>query len=63
MLKAYAGYDPARIRTHDARFTAPVWPGETIAVELWRDAGVVSFQARAKERDVLVVRNGRTILS
>jgi acyl dehydratase len=62
VLKAYAGYDPARIRAHDARFSAPVWPGETIAVELWRDGDVVSFQARARERDVLVVRHGRTLL-
>jgi acyl dehydratase len=62
VLKAYADYDPARIRAHDARFTAPVWPGETLAVELWRDGDTVSFQARASERDVLVVRHGRSLL-
>jgi acyl dehydratase len=62
VLKAYAGYDAARIRSHDARFSAPVFPGETISVDLWRDGDVVSFQARVKARDVVVVRHGRTLL-
>jgi acyl dehydratase len=62
VLKACAGYDPAGIRAHDARFTAPVWPGETLTVELWRDGDAVSFQAWVRERDALVIRNGRTLL-
>ena len=35
--------------TQDLRFTAPVFPGETLRAEIWRDG---SFRARVVERDV-----------
>jgi acyl dehydratase len=62
MLQAYTDFDPAPIRSHQARFSAPVFPGETITVDLWRDGDVVSFQARVKDREALVIRNGKTVL-
>ena len=51
-------YDHTMIRGLDVRFSAPVYPGETIITDMWRDGGIVSFQCRLKERDVVVVRNG-----
>lgn len=59
ILKTCCGYDPARFRSLDLRFSAPVYPGETIRTEMWRDDGVVSFRARAAERNVVVLNNGR----
>jgi acyl dehydratase len=41
------------------RFSAPVFPGETIRTEIWRDGGVVSFRARVLERDAIAISNGR----
>ena len=41
------------------RFSAPVFPGETIRTEIWRDGGVVSFRARVIERDAIAINNGR----
>ena len=41
------------------RFSAPVFPGETIRIEMWRDGPVVSFRARVVERDVVAINNGR----
>ena len=41
------------------RFSAPVYPGETIRTEIWRDGAVLSFRARAVERDVVAINNGR----
>ncbi len=41
------------------RFSAPVFPGETIRTEIWRDGDVVSFRSRALERNVTVLDNGR----
>jgi acyl dehydratase len=41
------------------RFSAPVFPGETIRTEMWRDGAVVSFRARVAERDVIAINNGR----
>lgn len=62
VLAAWCDHDATRVRHHAVRFSAPVFPGETIAVDLWRDGDVISFEARVKERDVTVIRNGKTLL-
>lgn len=62
VLGAYAANDPARIKSHSARFSAPVFPGETITVDMWRDGDVVSFEARVASRNATVIKNGRTVL-
>ncbi len=59
ILKSLCGYDPARLTSIAGRFSAPVFPGETIRTELWRDGTVVSFRARVVERDVVAINNGR----
>jgi acyl dehydratase len=59
VLKTMCGYDPARLTSFACRFSAPVYPGETIRTEMWRDGAVVSFRARVVERDVIAVNNGR----
>lgn len=44
----------------DGRFSAPVYPGETIRTEIWREAGgIAAFQARVVERDQIVLTHGR----
>ena len=48
-----------RFKGLDLRFSAPVYPGETIRTEMWRDDNVVSFRARVVERDIVVLNNGR----
>ena len=59
LLKTLCGYDPARLRRMDLRFSAPVFPGETIRTEIWKDAaGRASFRARVVERDLIVLNNG-----
>ena len=55
LLKALCGYDPARLTAMAGRFSAPVFPGETIRTEIWRDGNVVSFRARVMERDVVAI--------
>jgi acyl dehydratase len=50
---------PARFKSIAGRFSAPVYPGETLRTEMWRDGPVVSFRARLAERDVIVLNNGR----
>lgn len=59
LLKTVCSYDPARLIAMSVRFTAPVFPGETIRTEIWRDGGVISFRARVMERDVIAINNGR----
>jgi acyl dehydratase len=62
VLETFAEYDPARIASHQARFSSPVFPGETLTVDLWRDGDIVSFEARVKDRDVTVIKNGKSAL-
>ncbi len=63
LLKSVCGYNPERLKVMSVRFSTPVFPGETIRTEIWQDAedagAVVSFRARVKERDAVVINNGR----
>jgi acyl dehydratase len=59
LLKTLCGYEPRRLVSFGCRFSAPVFPGETIRTEMWRDGNVVSFRARVVERDVIAINNGR----
>jgi len=59
LLKTLCGYDPSRLISFGCRFSAPVFPGETIRTEIWRDGAIVSFRARVIGRDVVAINNGR----
>lgn len=59
LLRALCGYDAARLRRVEARFSAPVFPGETIRTEIFSGG---AFRARVVERDVVVVNNGRAVV-
>jgi acyl dehydratase len=58
ILRTICGYDPLRMRSIAGRFSTPVFPGETIRTEMWRDGSVVSFRAIAVERDAIAISNG-----
>lgn len=59
LLKTLCGYQPARVLRIAARFCAPVYPGETIRTEIWREApGRAGFRCRVVERDVIVLDHG-----
>jgi len=62
VLTGITDFDPAPILSHQVRFSAPVFPGDTITVDLWRDGKVISFEARVKARNVTVIKNGKTVL-
>jgi len=62
VLKTMCGYDSSRLMSFSGRFSAPVFPGETIRTEMWRDGPIVSFRARVVERDVVAINNGRAEL-
>ena len=50
---------PERLRRMDARFSKPVYPGETIRTNIWREGnGRAAFRAYSVERDLLVLNNG-----
>lgn len=63
LLKSVCIYQPERLSAMAGRFSAPVFPGETIRTEIWRDGCVISFRARLVERDVVAINNGRAEVS
>ena len=62
VLQGITDFDPDQIFSHQARFSAPVIPGDTITVDMWQDGKVISFEARVKERNATVIKNGKTVL-
>ena len=59
LLRTLCGYDPARLKRMDVRFSTPVFPGETIRTEIWREGGkTFGFRCRVLERDVVAINNG-----
>ena len=59
LLKTCCGYDPARLKSMEGRFSSPVYPGETIRTEMWVDGPIVSFRSSVPARNVTVLDNGR----
>ncbi len=59
VLRAVCGYDPSRLLSLGGRFSAPVFPGETIRTEMWIDGNVVSFRALVPAREAVAMSNGR----
>jgi acyl dehydratase len=54
LVQRLCGGDPARVREIAARFSAPVYPGDRLSIELWTGkGGVVSFQGRTQRGPVL----------
>lgn len=62
ILKTVLDYDHTLIAEFDVRFSSPVLPGDTIATDIWQTGNLISFQCRAVERDVTVLKNGRCLL-
>jgi acyl dehydratase len=66
ILKTLCSYDPAKITAMKGRFSAAVYPGETIRTEMWQEksaaGSVISFRARVVGRDVIAINNGHAEL-
>jgi acyl dehydratase len=59
LLRQLCGDEPARLRRLDVRFSSPLYPGETIRVEVWREGnGRAVFRALAVERSLVIQNNG-----
>jgi acyl dehydratase len=60
LLKTLCGYDTTRFKSMEARFSSPVYPGETLCTEMWKNGNVVSFRCTVPAREnVVVLNNGR----
>jgi acyl dehydratase len=62
VLSKFCEQNPETIERFQARFSAPVFPGETIRFELWEDGDMISFRAWSRQRDIQVLNNGLATL-
>ncbi len=63
VVSTVCDYDARKITGFDVRFSAPVFPGETIVTEMWVDGSVVSFRSKLKEREIVCLNNGKCTLA
>ena len=64
VIDAMCDRDPARFRSIKVRFASPVYPGETIVTDIWKESDTeLIVRGRLKERDVEVVKNARVTIS
>jgi acyl dehydratase len=61
-LRVCADSRPERLQSIEARFSRPVFPGDTIRTEMWRAGERVSFQCRVASRNDIVLSNGLATL-
>jgi acyl dehydratase len=62
VLDRIAAWQPERILSHSARFSAPVYPGEMLEISLWQNGLEVSFEARVPARELAVLTGGKSVL-
>ena len=59
VLRACCDNEPEKLSKIAVRFSAPVFPGETIRTEMWLEGTTVSFRSTVPEREVTVIDHGR----
>ncbi len=63
LIHACAEGDAVLLREIALRFTAPVYPGDTIETHIWQEADKLHFRAAAVERNIVVATNGVAMVS
>ena len=58
LIKSCCDYDTSRFKRMGLRFSAPVYPGETIRTEIWIDGNEIAFRCKSLEQDKVVINNG-----
>jgi acyl dehydratase len=58
ILRAFCDDDPSRLESIALRFSAPVFPGDTLAFSFWRDGTELRFRAMVADRGATVLDQG-----
>ncbi|HBP0042082.1 MaoC/PaaZ C-terminal domain-containing protein [Pseudomonas aeruginosa] len=59
LVKLLCDNQPERLQVLNLRFAAPMYPGETLKLEVWLEGpGKAGFRARVVERDLIILNNG-----
>jgi acyl dehydratase len=54
LLHGLCGGDPARFGSMEARFSKPVFPGDTLTVSIWKEQGEAFFRTATQGGDVVI---------
>ena len=63
LLRTLCGWDASKLKEIGCRFSSPVYPGETLRVEMWQRGASVQFRTKVLERDVVVLSHGSARVS
>jgi len=63
LLQTVCEGDPSRLRSVSVRFSKPVFPGETLRVELFKAGSTLRFRALAVERNAVVLDRGSAVVT
>jgi acyl dehydratase len=63
LVRGLCGGDGSKLKAIGTRFSSPVYPGETLRVEVWRKGSAVQFRTRVVERDIVVLSHGTATLA
>tara|TARA_B100000902_G_scaffold319377_1_gene311583 strand:- start:44 stop:892 length:849 start_codon:yes stop_codon:yes gene_type:complete len=58
IIKTACDNDVKKLKSFNCRFSSPVFPGETIVTEMWKNGNDINFQSKVKERDKIILKNG-----
>jgi acyl dehydratase len=62
VLQACGGAQTGHLRRFGARFSSPVYPGETIQTQIWRESSGILFRARSLDRNLVVLDRGMAVI-
>jgi acyl dehydratase len=63
LIKHFANGDADRLRHYDVRFSAPVTPGDTLKISVWREADGIAFRAISATTGQKLLDNGHCVFA